>query len=620
MDTFIARLRATSTLSPRRTLGDALTDVLRELPPLGTEFRTTTGTWHCSEDLVLEWAASLPVNTSCLVELSETANGRVLVFGEVFDGESGTTSSSATLVWRAHQRGGAEAVRLLDGCFAAIVCDLEQRVVYACGDIIGQRALRFVETRDGIFLSPHEACLVASGQVSLNFDRTSLASCLVIENSIAGRSLLTDVEVLEGNQILEVRPDAVSVRRRLPRLDFSGRISARDHAAQARYRDAAIERIVAVARPWACSGRALRCELTAGIDSRASFATLLGVGAGRYVEAVTSGGSESTDVRTAKRLALLGGVHHSQLKEPAPDTSSFEANATLRAFVTNGETDAKRAARTLPKWDPDGAVRVDGAASEIFRGFFYTYMGPTGIAPSDPGQLLGLLLKRRHRRFSALPFVDEAIRASLRERLAQCLADFFALSPNGNDVLDMYYLFERCARWGAAGRKATWGRVQNPLVIPSVVRQLYQMPSPIGHWAGIHTELIKRFFPAGMWPLINGTRPLIIEGPGSLKSGMRLTLTVLNTARDKLRHRLNKRTRNQYAARADLFADELHDFIRGLLTSEDAVTRETLGLAGTQRLLNEHRAKRNHLAVLGYAVTHDIYFTLLRRLYARARA
>ncbi len=204
--------------------------------------------------------------------------------------------------------------------------------------------------------------------------------------------------------------------------------------------DAATTRIVESTKTWARSGRTLRCELTAGIDSRASFASVLGAGAAEFVEAVTSGGVESVDFRTAQRLARLADVKHSRISDAVNDTSAFIANGTLRAFVTNGETDSKRAAQPLPTWNPDGPIRVEGSGSEMYRGFFYQYTGLSGIAPNDPLSLTNLLLSRRYRRFSKIPVADEQIRKALKQRLLHTFTEFFEASPNGNDALD---LFER---------------------------------------------------------------------------------------------------------------------------------------------------------------------------------
>jgi hypothetical protein len=617
MDTFVARVWTEPSLCSPVPLADAVARVVAELPALNAAFRVETGSWCGPGGLSIEWAASVAVDTSCLIQYFATERGGVLLFGDTpVPDASGDQdrNAAARVVWQTHLRGGAAAIHQLDGCFAAVVFDAQAGSVEVCADLIGQRALRLAETSAGAFLSPHDACLVACGAASLCLDPVSLLSCLVVENSIQARSLLKDVQGLEGNDVLRFRPGAKLERARFKKLDFSNRIAARDVRAQQQCRDAAIEHIMHSVASWARSGRLLRCELTAGIDSRASLACLLGAGAASFVEAVTSGGQESVDMRTAKQLARLAGVKHSLLPAASDNTDAFRANATLRAFVTNGETDAKRTAKPLAPWDPDGAIRVDGSASEVFRGFFYPYMGPSGVAPDEPERLLELMLQRRLRRFAKVPLADEALRAQLRERLQSCFSEYFTLSSNGNDAIDMFYLFERCAHWGAQARRASWSAARNPLLVPTAVREAYRMPAPIGHWAGLHRELIRRYFPAGNRPLINGSRPLFFEGPGKLRSGARLGLTVLRSGIDKVNHRLNRGSRTQYAAQADLFAGALYPVVSELLTASNAASQYSLGHSGARRILEEHRTHKNHLALLGYAVTHEVYLEFLRRV------
>lgn len=614
MDSFLVRIVTQSAWREPTSLAQALTKVNAELPSLGAEFRVDHGIWQTGQGLMLEWATSTAVGTSCLVEHFECDRGGVLLFGEITSEE--VSISAARFAWETYRARGVIAVHELDGCFSAVIYDAQAAAIHAVSDLIGQRALRMSEHASGYHLSPHDACLVASGAASIDMDTTSSLSCLVLESSLRVHPLLSNVRGLEGHEVLVFNPNANVMTRRLPRLDLAARIDARDRNRQVQCLDEATTRIVESTKTWACSGRTLRCELTAGIDSRASFASVLGAGAAPFVEAVTSGGVDSVDFRTAQRLARLAHVRHSRLSDAVDDTSSFLANGTLRAFVTNGETDCKRAARPLPKWNPDGPIRVEGSSSEMFRGFFYQYAGFSGIAPNDPSSLTNLLLRRRYRRFGKIPVADEQIRRALKQRLLDTFTELVEASLNGNDALD---LFERCAHWCSHVKRASWSTSRNPLLVPSAIRLAYTLPPPIGHRSGIHAALIRRHFPAGAKVLINGTRPLSTEGPGLVRGTLRLGLGATHNVIEQTRQRYFYKSKTHSVVQADLFAGALFPTAYDLLTASDSVAGATLGKNGVRRILEEHRARSNQLAVIGYALTQELYFKLLKRLHHMAR-
>src|SRR5690606_3330809 len=142
-------------------------------------------------------------------------------------------------------------------------------------DTIGQRTLRMAETDECYWFSPHDACLVACGAARIEFDAVSAFSCLIVENSLRAKPLLLDVHGLEGNDWVHVALDTGAKRHRLPKIDFTDRIDVRDKRAQQQCREQIANSIVQASLPWAQSGRQIRCELTAGLDSRASLACLL---------------------------------------------------------------------------------------------------------------------------------------------------------------------------------------------------------------------------------------------------------------------------------------------------------------------------------------------------------
>ncbi len=610
METLLVRLSSPRLPSPEDTLASAVGRVLGALPAFEIPFDVRSGSWSAlaNDDLHVDWATSVPRIGSSTIVVQSSDEGLLIFWGELL--EAGPLPS---VIWGAYKAGGIDAVRGLDGCFSVIIGSAANKTVDVCGDLIGQRGLRLAEVNGFTLLSPHDACLVAGG-LPITFDDVSQASCFVIQHSLQSRPLLRNVKGLEGNDVVSFTGGARATHRRLAKLEFAPRIELGDTRAQKECREWAAARIIDTTKRWASSGTPLRCELTAGLDSRATLACLLGAQAQPYIEAVTGGGADSLDVRTAAHLARLAKVRHKVVADSEVQMDQFVEHATLRAFATNGETEAKRASSPLPRWNPDGITRVGGASSEVFRGFFYSCMGPTGVAPRDFSRVLSLLISRRMRDFDALPLATPETRVQLRERLRSCFDEYAALSPDGNDALDLFYLFERCAHWSSHVTRSTWNRTRNPLMIPSVIRALYRLPAPLGHNVAIHTHLIRQYFPESKWVLINGARPVALEGPGHWRAGARFVLSAARTRMDRYRHRYLGAHKPKAAKQADHFSGALYPVVEDLFTAPESVVSRLLGERGAAQILLDHRSGNSRLAWLGFGITQELYARFLKKV------
>lgn len=550
------------------------------------------------------WAVSRPESGRSAITLHEDDDYAAVAFGEIFGAANCATTAAA-----AFRTTGATGVRLMNGSFSAVIWDKRRREATVVSDLIGQRTLRLSETSDAFWLSPHEACLVAAGAALVEFDPVSVLSSLVIENSILGKSLLLGVTALSGRDVLTWSAGSTLTTTRCQLLDLNERINARDVRGQEQCRTRVIDEIVSSAAAWASSSGNIRCELTAGIDSRATLACLLAADVGERVIAVTSGAPDTVDMKTAIKLARLAGVRHEVIAAPSDSPEDFLVHLRLRAFTMNGDTDAKRATKPLPNWRPEAFTRVEGSSGEVFRGFYYPYFGPTGNAPSSISQLTRVLLTRRCRRFGTTPVADPRYRTQLHERLEQCFESYRQVSHDGNDMLDLFYLFERTARWAAHVRRSSWSSTRNVFLVPSAIREAYRMPSPWGTTVGVHAPLIFRHFPASRWVLINGTKPLQLEGPGRLRMATRLALTVAQKFGDKALRRVAGKT---IASPVDLlFAGPLLGALADLTAQSDSIIARVLGPEGIRKVLDDHRARHKHGALLGYAATIDAYRRLL---------
>lgn len=613
MDTFLARIdkRELSDQHPP-SLSGTLQRVLSALPNMGMSFHVEEDKWE-AHGVHVALGASQPERGSCLVSRHHDDSVATLVYGEVF-----VSGSAAEVVAGAYVAGGVAAVRALDGCFGAVVFDKRQGAIVVLADLIGQRALRLVERGDSIWVAPHDACLVAAGAARVDFDSVSALSCIVIENSIRANSLLKNVMGLEGNDVVRWARGEGLTRERLPKLDLTDRLHERDKRGIEACREAVVARMVAASREWAQASPLIRCELTAGVDSRATLACLLALDVRDKIVAVTSGAPDSNDMRTAIRLARLAGVRHEVLPSASDDPQHFLENLRLRAFANNGETDSKRAARPVPKWSPDTHTRVEGTCAEIMRGFLYAYFGLTGVAPDSPERVATTILARRWRRFASVPTVTAELRVQLKARLLECFHEYATVSGNGNDMADMFHLFERTAHWSSHVRRASWSTTRNVFLVPSAIREAYRLPSPWGANVNAHFNLVRRYFPESRTTLINGSRLIDFEGPGRARLMSRVASTLAQAVWQKAATKFAGNKAPSTAAL--LFAGPLFPVVSDLLGAEGSVATQTMGAAGVRQILSEHKTAYRHPAIIGYATTMEVYKRLLLDLVPRAQA
>src|SRR5690606_25598541 len=125
------------------------------------------------------------------------------------------------------------------------------------------------------------------------------------------------------------------------------------------------------------------------------------------------------------------------------------------------------------------------------------------------------LLLRRLKRHATLRFTDPHSVSRIRQRLTDTLVQLSAISKNTYDLLDLFYLYERYALWGAFGERNSWGRRWTPFNNTKAIGLAFHLHAPIGVNCTIHELLVRRHLPiAAFLTPINGADMLLLSGPG----------------------------------------------------------------------------------------------------------
>ncbi len=582
----------------------ALTALERAWPDLGAELRITV---HRMDGFPAALATLGPQRdyTPPLFDQLAEREQFIFCFGRVTG-----AGSSAARISQAIATGGISAARQLDGSFAAIVCEPGQQRFRAFTDLVGMWSLRCASAAGTVVLGSHDLALVAAGVASADLDLDSAASLIACDWSLGAKPLISEVRVCGANEIASYERGRLSLDFH-PALTLGERVSLRDRAGIANAVSEVAAAFEDAAEEFVPRQPSIRFSLTAGEDSRALMALLT-----RFPQAdllaQTSGAPESEDVVVARWLAKLVGVPHQLAEQSAPQVESFQAMTRLQAICMNGLTNAKRALTRIPHWEPRRRVLCGGEGGELYTGFLYR-SGRGLPARTSVDELASRLVTHRFKRWRSLAITDQEWIERLTRRLVESLGRLASISEDTHDLLDLFYLYERYALWGAYGEHSTWTRRWTPFNNTIAIRRAYRLPPPIGVHCTVHELLIRRHLPllAYLTP-VNGSEFLPLSGAGRLRS---LTRRLLK----ELGKRAPWHTRPQGASqgtttpsggageRARMFRDELGQYLRDLLLSDGSIGLGLLGRAGLERLFDEHRVRLNQLQTLGFLATAETF-------------
>ncbi len=540
--------------------------------------------------------------------ISEVVDQRyaVIVFGDIFDRGS---HSAAQTIMDAWVSGGASKVRKLEGCFSSVILDRTDGTVVLIGDVMGRRALSYYTDGRTLIISPHDVAMMATSHIPVEFDEVSVSSVVALEWSLRGKSLLKQVQTCHPAEYIRWTdgriqnvPDSV--------IDPDQRIVQGDGRAISRHLDHMIETLQAHARIFAANQPEIKCDLSAGLDSRVTWSLLLSViDEPSRIIATSYGETNNVEVRVACRLAKMYGTRFSSFVESSPSPNDFVAHCDLLAFSMNGGTPGKRAIKYPARFTQNPKTYACGAGGEIFRGDYYphaSYSMPLNLSPTDALQIL-----QKNTRLDELPWKSPELAEAVLARLNTVVNEFATFSVNGYDILDMFNLYEQFAVWGAAQERQTWKDPRwSPFMSTKMIRMAFMMPVPIAKFATIHHESLRRFTPKAYRVRVNG-KQLLFEGGGAIKHLLKKIDNKYQGGLYRLQRAVNlgqlpSKGKDMDQLAQDFLAGPLMEIVRGILMSDESFAIEIFGKYGIESLLNEHESRtKNNTEVLGLLVAME---------------
>ncbi len=547
----------------------------------------------------------------------------VLFYGELFGGDDHRAARTVAEAWAA---GGPNAVRDLDGCFSAIVVERAARRCTIVSDLLGRRTLRYVEIDGSLVVSTHDVAIVGTGLIHPSVNIRAVKSAAAMGWALGGTPLLDAARICEPECILQYQDRVVSAHRepRLTTLRPSAKETKKsDQAVMTAMMDHFKKLISAVA---GTTGD-VKCDLTAGMDTRFVLALVLSAVKKERIVAGTEGQRGDLDVVVAQRIARSAGIRHVLDVHAVPEPSKFLRSLDILAFTMNGDTDGKRAMTNLFERAEfvDPAPRFYGVASEFFRGGCY----PMG---KNKKTLLAMtyddvtkLNIKTWTRIDSLPWKDKESRIEvlsfLKEREDYCKE--FCRKPV--DLVDIFYLFERVGRWGSFSARATWwAQYFTPFCSPTLIKLAVQLAPPLGYAARFHRRVIRQYLPGGYYnSLVNGSWFLPLFGYPRVASKIGETAVALRSMKSAATRALGI-SRKRELGEQDLWSAQqmgstIRSTARTLLLSSESISSRLFKAEDIEMMLSTLESSDKFLAQVGTLLTIERWRDQMERAWRLAQ-
>jgi len=550
-----------------------------------------------------------PDGDSLPSRISETSDDTavVLCWGEVFE-DGGT--SAAVHVRDAWGLGGIEAVRLINGSFSAIVVDLTENTIHLLSDTVGKRTLRFAVAGDAIVVSPHDLPIVATGLIPVEWDHVSAASLLACGWSMGGHSLLKGIDVCSPHTVVSWHAGRVETAFK-PLVAVGRRLHRRDRKQISAHLDRMIEYMKSSVSSHAGPSARVRCDLTAGFDSRALLAIVHDVVDPQRIELSTSETIDRLDARVASDIARRLQLDHTRFVVNDAG-GSFVENCRLRAFMMNGSTNARRALGAYPHIDELAVPHYFGGGGEIHRGFYYprarlAYHTRCLSLDETVAHIERIVFTDTSR-----TIVDQANVDPIKERLRVSLASLTGISDNPTDIADLFYLNEKYRHWGSYASRLTWKNWMSPFELPAVIRLAFRLPSPIGAACGLHKKIIRTLLPDVYRIPVNGGMVIPLLGDAlprvAIRAGLSGTVRVGRALARVLGRKTGRIQQRQWSRQSDVIRGYLSAGLRDILVSGTSIGCEVIGKKRLEQIVDAQWGNSGqHLRTIGFLLTMEMF-------------
>ena len=371
--------------------------------------------------------------------------------------------------------------------WAAIIKGADNEGLWICTDIIGLQHLYYYQDQNRIIISD-SSIEIGKTIGNTKIDAIALFELMCRGNPQKGRSILKKIDMVANATTIHISGDiTINQYWKYPEPEICGAAESIDvfaknvrESIRNQYHDDDVQ------------------ELTAGRDSLMLLSAYLAEGI--KIKTWTHGFKNSPDLIGAKERAKIYNVDHQTVAlEPLLEIDAEKALEYLMKFIsaTSGNANA------LEYWHlpwilerVDGNGSISGMGGEVFRGFYYEWIGK-GKIPLFIGKELMLRGKIREH----MPFTSKVVRSDLAKIGSAIIRKDVWESLRQEkciwDSLDRYYLMNRMQYFAGTtfSGVSRWKKVRLPLFSTNVIACLHKIPYESRGWsAGITHSVTEMYF------------------------------------------------------------------------------------------------------------------------------
>jgi asparagine synthetase B (glutamine-hydrolysing) len=516
--------------------------------------------------------------------------------GVAFDGELYRPridgSDKASRVAEMLQRDGLDALSSAHGSFACAVWDRRSQKLSLGTDRYGTRTLFWTRANGRLLFASEIGALLAVPGVSRAWDEEGLAQFLCFGHYLGDATLYRDIRLVPRATWLTFDPvDGSVVSVAYPAETSAQRLPSSDDE----WRALIDERTKAAVNVTSRAEGSLGLSLSGGLDAR----TILGLlPADTPVTCVSLGTPGSIDHRAAQQLAALAGQPHHAVTLQRDFLGHFERLFREVVDLTDGHyLDQGIVLTTLPIYRDLGIrTLLRGHAGELmhmnkayafsideeglnldsqpaFVAWLWRHLTGYMIGGLDPGVFAGGFAGR--------------MRAMARARLERQAAAWEDVTPVPQRIWRVF-VAERLRRETAPSLHLFRNYVETrvPFLDPELVSVLCEAPVHLKVGDGLQTHILKRHRPA-FCGVVNANTGAPMSAPAWRARVSYLRMRILG--------RFGVPGYQPYERLGLWLARDLRPLVRGLLLSDEFLSRGIFDRASISGILEQHDSRRrNH--------------------------
>lgn len=590
--------------NPEKTISYTSKKILQHLSNYGYDLSVESGTYN---NLNAGWFVVKPTKKikHSLFNTFSQNKVNILFYGDLvlpFD------KNPAEKAFHEFYSNGVNSIRELNGCFSVIIIEEVKEKITICGDLFGLRRFKYYADKNNLIISTQDIPIIATGLVPIEYDHRSVYSILALDWSLNGNGIIRNIKSLHPNEILILMRNNSKIVYN-PLLTDEIRIDKQDKKKITFQIDNLIDLMQKEIKIRTSEAKTVQIDLTAGKDTRAVFGLTLSVIGEKTITSNTLGSKKSSEVKTASIIAKMYNIQHSFIQPEFSNIKTFDRHSKLLAFAANGDTTSLRAVHPFPDIQDCHIPKFNG----IGTGIYYRPLLHKEVHNLSNKDIISFILRKN--KIDRYKIDCKVVQKDFSNYLIALIEKYSTYTGSAGDLLNDFFLYERMSIWGSIVQKSNWNlREFSPFASSQIIKMNFQLPLLYNLTYPLHKEIIKRYIPKAYNIPINNN-PFIRFRFFSMPDRIYNQLFKLQRNYYRVQNRLMRwkiDTNSISEIRSNLFAEQLHDYIKNLVISINSISSMIIGKENLRKILEDHINKtQDNSLIIGKLITIENYRKLI---------